>query len=185
MRVAAAFLLIVLCIPANARGADADRQYDSWRESQPAAPAPTKRIEQPKDGSAQNESDGAHRQTAIRGEPAATTQPKANHNGREQHDYTSAEWCLVYATVVLVVFTGGLMIYTARLWGETKTLRENADKIARQQATDTRDSIAIAKSTSNAAMDSAKAAMLTVETMGEMAQKELRAYVSLLTATLE
>lgn len=45
----------------------------------------------------------------------------------KKHDRTSAEWWLVYATLTLMVFTSGLMVYTAMLWLTTQSMMEQAD----------------------------------------------------------
>lgn len=54
-------------------------------------------------------------------------------NAKEERDYSSSEWWLVYITAILAAFTFGLMIYTAKLWGATRhTLLETKEAEERQ-----------------------------------------------------
>ena len=73
-------------------------------------------------------------------------------------------------TLLLVLVTGFLAIYTYKLWKSTNTLAEDAKNAATQQAADTQKSLAIAR-------QSANTAATTVAVMEKNARKELRAYL--------
>ncbi len=54
--------------------------------------------------------------------PPSDLQITTKKSADEHHDYSSAEWWLVYVTGGLAAFTLGLMIFTLKLWGATKKL---------------------------------------------------------------
>ncbi len=106
----------------------------------------------------------------------------------------------MYPTWALVFVTLGLAIYTAKLWGATKSLSEDAKNTSERQAGEMRASLSIAQKTADAAKQSAdvaeeqrgvlqrqaehledQAAQLraTVTQMKETAQRQLRAYVTM------
>ena len=83
---------------------------------------------------------------------------KEHENSRS---YTSSEWWLVYITGALVLATVGLMVYTARLWGATKSLAEDAEKTADRQATEMETSLRIARESADAATKAAEATIVS------------------------
>ena len=70
-------------------------------------------------------------------------------DSKNQNDYTSPEWWLVYVTIALVAVTTGLAVYTALLWRATKRLAVDAKKTADRQAMETQQSLAIAKASAD------------------------------------
>jgi hypothetical protein len=86
------------------------------------------------------------------------------------NDYSSSEWWLVYLTGGLVMVTLGLAIYTAKLWGATKTLSQDARATAERQAGEVRESLAISTR--------------MVETMERNAERQLRAYLTVRTGKI-
>ncbi|HXC65822.1 MAG TPA: hypothetical protein VN638_00300, partial [Nitrospiraceae bacterium] len=87
-----------------------------------------------------------------------TVEPSPAKGAEHGRDYTSAEWWLVYITGALVLATSGLIIYTARLWGATKSLAEDAKNTATQQALDTQTSLRISRESADAAKKSVELA---------------------------
>lgn len=73
------------------------------------------------------------------------------------------EWGLVYLTLALVVVTGCLAIYTAKLWGATKSLAEDAKRTSERQSGEVRESLRIGRE--------------TIEAMERHSERRLRAYV--------
>jgi len=65
-----------------------------------------------------------------------------------------------------------LAIYTACLWGATKRLAKDAKDTSDRQSREMQESLRIAT-------ESANAAKLTVQTMDDTAQRQLRAYISI------
>lgn len=80
-------------------------------------------------------------------------QPNADH----RPPYASPEWWLV-------AFTFGLMVYTAKLFRETKRLAKDAKRSGDRQANDTRAALAISRDAADAAKKSADATRAMLET---------------------
>lgn len=147
-------------------------------------PTPPKAGHQPEIGTTQHDETAAKDQRGsetsplfIKVIPPLAVEPGPAKEAENGHDNSSAEWWLVYITGALVLATCGLIIYTARLWGATKSLAEDAEKTAARQAREMQASLLIAQESADAAKKSAEAAERTVSTMRDTAEKQLRAYV--------
>lgn len=131
--------------------------------SNPPFPAQSNSVHKPETDPAQKNknANADHRGTEtsplfIKVIPPAIGDPEAPKEHHEARDYTSAEWWLVYITGALVLSTIGLMIYTARLWRETKNLARDAKMTSIQQAKDTEEALRIADESADAASTTAK-----------------------------
>jgi Na+-transporting methylmalonyl-CoA/oxaloacetate decarboxylase gamma subunit len=139
-------------------------------QSQVPPPAPPKATHKPEANSKKHEKNTA---TDKRGSetspvfiqivPPLTLEPQSAKEHEEARDYTSAEWWLVYITGALVLATCGLIIYTARLWGETRNLARDARETSTQQATDMQSSLTIARQYSDAARDANEIAKAAIQ----------------------
>src|SRR5437868_5866881 len=106
-------------------------------QSQVPSPTPT---EAEQKNQTQTKDEGQSTDANQRG----TESPPLVIKVEKTRDYTSSEWWLVYITGALVLATCGLIIYTARLWGATKSIVDDSKKTAAQQATDMKTSLATA-----------------------------------------
>src|SRR3989338_8343946 len=113
-------------------------------QSQEPSPTPAKASQKPQANPKQHKQRAAEDQRGtekspvfIKVIPSLAVEPQPTKEADKGDDYTSPEWWLVYITGALVCFTFGLMIYTARLWGATKTLAEDARNTADRQTNDT------------------------------------------------
>ena len=77
--------------------------------------------------------------------PTMTVEPQPTKETDNCNEYLSPEWWMIYITGALVLFTLGLMIYTAKLWRATNTLAEDAKRTADRQADQMKQSLAIAQ----------------------------------------
>lgn len=102
--------------------------------------------------------------------PPLAVEPGPTEHAQQTNGYTSPEWWLVWVTLILAVITAILTGYTAKLWGATKSLAEDAERTATRQASEMQTSLRIAQ-------ESADAAKNTALTMEETAERELRAYM--------
>lgn len=84
----------------------------------------------------------------------------------------TADWALVYVTLVLVGVTAALALYTARLWRSTKKLAADANDTATEQARLTRDAIRQATRSADHAEASVVASL-------ESSERQLRGYVEI------
>jgi hypothetical protein len=134
-------------------------------QSQEPTPSSGNTIEKPKSQSQKNEKRAAKDQRGtgaspliVKVLPTQGANPPTPESAKKQHDYTSAEWWLVYITGTLAVFTLGLMLYTARLWGATVKLGEDAQKTSERQAHEMQESLRIAAIAAEAAKESSETA---------------------------
>jgi hypothetical protein len=67
---------------------------------------------------------------AVRILPPQDKAQAPEKNARHENEYASSEWWLVYVTIALTAFTGGLMAYTGGLWWTTKNLMDAAEQTA-------------------------------------------------------
>lgn len=88
-----------------------------------------------------------------------SNQPSKGHESPLQ----SPDWWIVGATVVLVIVTALLAIFTKRLWEATVQLSRDAKTTSDRQATETQRALAVAEENSRAAKESARAANEAVE----------------------
>lgn len=65
--------------------------------------------------------------------PSPDAEEKAAAEAKESRNKATREWWLIGLTGFLVLFTGGLAIYTARLWGATGKLVRGAEATAERQ----------------------------------------------------
>ncbi len=114
---------------------------NGWANSQPPPPTPTEAREQPKTNTKQDkhraEPDKRGTESSplvIKVLPSETNEPDTSEATSKQNDYASPEWALVYVTAILTMFTGGLMFYTAKLWGA-----------AQRQAVEMQESLVVAE----------------------------------------
>ena len=121
-------------------------------QSQEPSPAPSKATQKPQAQSEHNKqrADADQRGTQdsplfIKVIPSTSGEPQAAKETHKQDESTSPEWWLVYVTLALVTVTTGLAIYTAKLWGATKSLAEEAKRSAERQANEMQESLRIAK----------------------------------------
>lgn len=77
--------------------------------------------------------------------PPLAVEPRSTEHAEQANDYASSEWWLVWVTLILAVITAILACYTAKLWGATKTLAEDARNTADRQAGDTQESLFMAR----------------------------------------
>src|SRR5262249_29445895 len=138
--------------------------------SEGPAPTPAKAVQQPKPQANKDGDSAAHVQRPAPSPPAASqpipasaTESKSAEKPEQQHDYTTAEWRLVQVTLLLVIVTAALAVYTANLWGATKRLAEDAKTTSDRQAREVRESLDIGQR--------------TVKTMENTAEHQLRAYL--------
>jgi hypothetical protein len=102
--------------------------------------------------------------------PPLAAEPEPPQKTQNHNDYTSPEWWLVWVTLILAAITAILARYTAKLWGATKALSEDAKRTADRQAGEMQESLEIAER-------SAAAANKMAVTMEDTAERQLRAYV--------
>lgn len=164
----------------------------AWGQSQPPPPAPPKPIQQPEAASKDNQARPENNlgvteplPAVVKVLPPNTADKKTAEEGNQRHDYSSAEWWLVYLTAILVSATIGLMIYTGNLWRATVRLSRDATVTAKRQAEDMKKSLHIADVTASAAHASALSAERLVKTMEDTADRQLRAYVFVYAADIE
>src|ERR1051325_8247618 len=62
----------------------------------------------------------------IRVVPSLSVEDAPTDHAKQSNDYTSPEWWIVWVTLILSVITAILAGYTAKLWGATKSLAEDA-----------------------------------------------------------
>jgi hypothetical protein len=94
--------------------------------------------------------------------PTLPVEPSPSEHTQQANWYTSPEWWLVWGTLILATITASLAAYTAKLWGATKALAEEAKQTSTQQASDMRASLSIAKQAAIAAERSADVANKTL-----------------------
>jgi len=104
-------------------------------DSNPPSPTPAKSATKPKADTAQHENNAEPNKRGTKKFPASieiskspVIQTEATDKTEKRRDYSSSEWWLVYITGTIAFFTLGLMIYTGKLWGATKTLMERAEQ---------------------------------------------------------
>jgi hypothetical protein len=78
----------------------------------------------------------------------------------------------------LVLVTGALALYTARLFHATKKLAEDARETSDRQHAQTEASLLIARQSADAAKDGAEATHASVAQMKDTAERQLRAYLT-------
>ena len=108
--------------------------------------------------------------------PPLSVQPSSAEHAQQRNEYTSSEWWLVWVTLCLAGITAILARYTAKLWGATKSLAEDAKQVAERQAGEMQKSLRIAQ-------ESADAAKKMAVTMDDTAKRQLRAYLSVMVGT--
>jgi hypothetical protein len=130
---------------------------------QTPVPTPSKSAQQEKPTTKQNQIDSTDRLPQFTSplpvevaSPTYILQSAPEDKADNKRNYASPEWGLVYVTVVLVVATIGLMVYTARLWKATKTMASDANKVAERQAGEVQQSLAIARESTDAAKQAAE-----------------------------
>ena len=135
-------------------------------QSQEPIPSSGNSIEKPKSQPKKNEKSAPKDRGGTEASPVVvkilptqTTNPPPTENANRQHDYTSAEWWLIYITGTLAAFTLGLMLYTARLWGATVKLGEDAQETSERQAREMQESLRIARESAAAALIQANTLM--------------------------
>ena len=96
----------------------------------------------------------------------------------KHHSYASGEWWLVYLTGGLVLVTGALAWYTARLYRATVALGREARATSQQQATDMGNSIKEATRAATAMEGVAKATRDNATLMEGVMHRQMRAYIS-------
>ena len=72
--------------------------------------------------------------TLIESSPSSAPKMDAPEKGEEKSGYLSAEWCVVWVTVALVLVTAALALYTARLYRATVELGREAKSTSENQA---------------------------------------------------
>jgi hypothetical protein len=116
---------------------------------------------------AESQTAGAQTQNTIRPSPLENGEA-ANEEAIANKDH---EWWKALWETVLALGTAALACFTMLLWLSTKKLAEDAVDNAQRQSTEMRDSLAVAR-------ESAEAAEATANVMMDTAQRQLRAYVS-------
>lgn len=88
--------------------------------------------------------------------PSPDADTKATQEEKYRYEKSAQDEKLVDATIWLVRITGILALCTGGLWWATYRLARDAKRTATQQATDMRTSLAIAKTSADAALKTAK-----------------------------
>ena len=107
----------------------------------------------------------------------------AKEEGHRQEKASDDKW-IMRSTVWLAFVTTILAGVTTGLWVATYRLASDAKNAAKRQAREMKISLGIAKRSANAATKAADAAERTVNTMKDIAERQLRAYVSVATAEI-
>jgi len=147
--------------------------------SQPSSPAPSKPIEIHRTEINQKKSDSTITQPqlgtvaaplVVKVHESISTNPNSNGKEEKHKSWFSPEWVLIDVTLLLVVVTALLALYTYRLWCSTNTMAREATNTADRQAREMKASLEIAK-------DAANAAMIQAQTSTESLKRSNRAWI--------
>ena len=165
------FLLAVLCFLIAGL---------SYAESKEPPPAPAKAEQKNQtpakhnQGSTSTDQRGAESSPLfIKVVPSLSIEPSPAEHAKQANDYTSPEWGIVWATLILAVITAILAGYTAKLWGATKSLAEDAKGTADRQTGEMKESLRIAGIAATA-MDK------VAENIAITASQQMRAYCTVI-----
>ena len=96
---------------------------------------------------------------------------------KQEYNYFSSEWFLVYITFLLAIITGALAFYTYKLWSATKTMVNSSDATAKRQSSEMQASIAEASRAAAAMELLVKGSAESVATLKDVTARQMRAYL--------
>ncbi len=139
-------------------------------KSQPPAPTPTKSGEQQQAKASESADRPAEIQPGteqlplvIKGYPSVESEEDAAHKTYEHHEKPTLDRWLTASTVALAVFTLLLFGATFLMWVATYKLAKSAEMESRRRAVEMTDSLAIARTSADAASKSADVAEKTLK----------------------